>query len=161
MSGVCWAQSPQHSQTVRGTKPRAKSSLRGEPTSSLGSTTRCGICVLCGIGVHRVLACVHTVMQTNIETTQDKNQKKHKQLSTHYGTINTVYINTVICHIFVPVFKYIQEYIWGYIVYRISSFPFLFAFDVGGLGFGFCVFAAGCRHALRSEWPFIVIINTG
>ena len=38
------------------------------------------------------------------------------------------------------------------------SFPLLFAFVVGGLGFEFCVFAAGWRHALRSEWPFIIII---
>ena len=38
------------------------------------------------------------------------------------------------------------------------SFPFLFAFVVGGLGFEFCVFVAGWRHALRSEWPFIIII---
>ena len=29
--------------------------------------------------------------------------------------------------------------------YFISSFPFLFAFDVGGLGFDFCVFVAGWR----------------
>ena len=27
------------------------------------------------------------------------------------------------------------------------------------LGFEFCVFVAGWRHALRSEWPFIIIIN--
>ena len=31
-------------------------------------------------------------------------------------------------------------------------------FVVGGLGFEFCVFVAGWRHALRSEWPFIIII---
>ena len=42
----------------------------------------------------------------------------------------------------------------------ISSFPLLLAFDVGALGFEFCVFVAGWRHALRSEWPFIVIIIT-
>ena len=30
-----------------------------------------------------------------------------------------------------------------------SSFPLLLAFVVGGLGW---------RHALRSEWPFIIII---
>ena len=35
----------------------------------------------------------------------------------------------------------------------------LFAFVVGGLGFEFCVFVAGWRHALRSEWPFIIIIS--
>ena len=38
------------------------------------------------------------------------------------------------------------------------SFPLLFAFVVGGLGFEFCVFVAGWRHALRSEVPFIIII---
>ena len=38
------------------------------------------------------------------------------------------------------------------------SFPLLFAFVVGGLGFEFCVFVASWRHALRSEWPFIIII---
>ena len=42
-----------------------------------------------------------------------------------------------------------------------SSFPLLFAFIVGGLGFEFCVLVAGWRHALRSEWPFIIIIITG
>ena len=36
------------------------------------------------------------------------------------------------------------------------SFPLLFAFVVGGLGFEFCVFVAGWRHALQSEWPFII-----
>ena len=39
-----------------------------------------------------------------------------------------------------------------------SSFPLLLAFVVGGPGFEFCVFVAGWRHALRSEWPFIIII---
>ena len=38
------------------------------------------------------------------------------------------------------------------------SFPLLFVFFVGGLGFELCVFVAGWRHALRSEWPFIIII---
>ena len=38
------------------------------------------------------------------------------------------------------------------------SFPLLFAFVVGGLGFELCVFVTGWRHALRSEWPFIIII---
>ena len=37
-------------------------------------------------------------------------------------------------------------------------FPLLLAFDVGGLGFEFWVFVAGWRHALRSEWPFFIII---
>ena len=31
------------------------------------------------------------------------------------------------------------------------SFPVLFVFVVGGLGFELCVFVAGWRHALRSE----------
>ena len=35
-------------------------------------------------------------------------------------------------------------------------FILLFAFVVGGLGFELCVFVAGWRHALRSEWPFII-----
>ena len=39
--------------------------------------------------------------------------------------------------------------------YFISGLPFRFAFAVGDLGFGFCVFVAGWRHALRSEWPII------
>ena len=39
-----------------------------------------------------------------------------------------------------------------------SSFPLLLAFVVGGLGFEFCVFVDGWRHALLSEWPFIIII---
>ena len=34
----------------------------------------------------------------------------------------------------------------------------LIIFVVGGLGFELCVFIAGWRHALRSEWPFIIII---
>ena len=38
------------------------------------------------------------------------------------------------------------------------SFPLLFAFIVGGLGFELCVFVAGWRHALRSEWPFILLL---
>ena len=38
------------------------------------------------------------------------------------------------------------------------SFPLLFVFAVGGLGFELCVFVAGWRHAIRSEWPFIIII---
>ena len=37
-------------------------------------------------------------------------------------------------------------------------FSLLLAFDVGGLGFEFCVSVAGWRHALRSKWPFIIII---
>ena len=35
-------------------------------------------------------------------------------------------------------------------------FPLLLVFVVGGLGFEFCVFVAGWRHALRSERPFII-----
>ena len=42
--------------------------------------------------------------------------------------------------------------------YFILLFSFAFAFVVGGLGFELCVFVAGWRHALRSEWPFIIII---
>ena len=38
------------------------------------------------------------------------------------------------------------------------SFPLLFVFVVWGLGFELSVFVAGWRHALRSEWPFIIII---
>ena len=41
------------------------------------------------------------------------------------------------------------------------SFPLLFVFVVGSLGFELCVFVAGWRHALRSEWPFIIIIISG
>ena len=39
-------------------------------------------------------------------------------------------------------------------------FNFLFAFVVGGLGFEFCVFVAGWRHALRSEWPYIKLLTS-
>ena len=46
----------------------------------------------------------------------------------------------------------------GFILF--CSFPLLFVFVVGGLGFELCVFVAGWRHALRSEWPFIIIIIT-
>ena len=41
-----------------------------------------------------------------------------------------------------------------------SSFLLLLAFVVEGLGFEFCVSVAGWRHALRSTWPFIIIIIT-
>ena len=34
----------------------------------------------------------------------------------------------------------------------------MFDVDVGGLGFEVCVFVAGWRHALKSEWPYIIII---
>ena len=44
------------------------------------------------------------------------------------------------------------------VFYFISSFPLLLVFVVGGLGFEFRVFVAGWRHALGSEWPFIIII---
>ena len=37
---------------------------------------------------------------------------------------------------------------------------FILAFVVGGLGFEFCVFVASWRHALRSEWPFIIISSS-
>ena len=38
--------------------------------------------------------------------------------------------------------------------------PFLLTLDVGGLVFELCVFVAGWRYALRSEWPFSIIIIT-
>ena len=41
--------------------------------------------------------------------------------------------------------------------YSSFRFPLLLAFVVGGLGFEFRVFVAGWRHALRSEWLFIII----
>ena len=44
-----------------------------------------------------------------------------------------------------------------YFILLFYSFPLLFAFVVGGLGFKFCVFVAGWRHARRSEWPIIII----
>ena len=47
----------------------------------------------------------------------------------------------------VPVLSFEQCFI------LFCSFPLLFAFVVGGLGFESCVFVAGWRHALRSEWP--------
>ena len=43
-------------------------------------------------------------------------------------------------------------------MFYFSSFPLLLAFVDGGLGFEFCVFVAGWRYALWSEWPFIIII---
>ena len=45
-----------------------------------------------------------------------------------------------------------------YFKFSFPSLNFLLAFDVGCLGFEFCVFVAGWRHALQSEWPFIIII---
>ena len=45
-----------------------------------------------------------------------------------------------------------------YIIFLI--FYFLLVFGVGGLGFEFFMFLAGWRYALRSEWPFIIIIIT-
>ena len=45
------------------------------------------------------------------------------------------------------------------VVIFISSFPILLVFAVGGLGSEFCVFIVGRRHALRSEWPFIIILR--
>ena len=41
----------------------------------------------------------------------------------------------------------------------ISCYPFLLAFEVGGLRFELCLFVTGWRHALRSEWPFNNIIS--
>ena len=49
---------------------------------------------------------------------------------------------------------------WNKCVYVcICSFPLLFAFVVGGLGFEFCVFVAGWRHALRSGLLLFIIIK--
>ena len=36
--------------------------------------------------------------------------------------------------------------------------PFIFVFAVGGLGFEFCMFVVGWRHAFRSEWPLVLVI---
>ena len=49
----------------------------------------------------------------------------------------------------------------AYPVYSLQYFgaSCVLAFVVGGLGFEFCVFVAGWRHALRSEWPFMIIIS--
>ena len=49
---------------------------------------------------------------------------------------------------------------WGPRCKLMVCYSSLLAFVVGGLGFEFCVFVAGWRHALRSEWPFIIIIIT-
>ena len=46
-------------------------------------------------------------------------------------------------------------------VVYLTNLPLLtyhYYLNQGGLGFEFCVFVAGWRHALRSEWPFIIII---
>ena len=45
--------------------------------------------------------------------------------------------------------------------FTLSSFPLRLEFDVWGLGFELYVFVAGCgwRHAVRSEWSFIVTIT--
>ena len=56
-------------------------------------------------------------------------------------------------------FYYFISTVYGIVLYNkqwffISSFTFLLAFDVGGLGFEFCVFVAGWRHTLRSEWLY-------
>ena len=53
--------------------------------------------------------------------------------------------------------------VWRGVVSRcwVSSsvlFYFLVFLWCWGLGFEFCLFIAGWRHALRSEWPFIIII---
>ena len=42
-------------------------------------------------------------------------------------------------------------------VFQVFTFPL--RFSVGGRGFSeFCVVAIGWRHALQSEWPFIIIV---
>ena len=38
---------------------------------------------------------------------------------------------------------------------EVSASPFALA--VGGHDFEFCVFVVGRRHALHSEWPFVVV----
>ena len=59
------------------------------------------------------------------------------------------------------------QQIYIHIIYGITGqttghqYTVLLAFVVGGLGFEFCVFVAGWRHALRSEWPPFIIIITG
>ena len=60
-----------------------------------------------------------------------------------------------------PQFKYVGSIVQadGGQDRELQSFPLLLAIDVGGLGFEFCVFVAGWKHALRSEWPFIIIIS--
>ena len=52
-----------------------------------------------------------------------------------------------------PVLSFKQLFIY-------FKFSFPSCVCVGGLGFEFCVFVAGWRHALRSEWPFIIITIT-
>ena len=47
---------------------------------------------------------------------------------------------------------------WGIWWWEFFFFLSLLLFVVGGLGFELCVFVAGWRHALQSEWPFIIII---
>ena len=45
------------------------------------------------------------------------------------------------------------------VLYLTSSFPFLFAFDVGGLGFEFCEFVAGWTvGGMPFREPFIISI---
>ena len=44
------------------------------------------------------------------------------------------------------------------VFYFIFLFSFAFCVRCWGPRFEFCVFVAGWRHALRSEWPFIIII---
>ena len=61
-----------------------------------------------------------------------------------------------------------MEYIYGNIcdayhyisMHMAVHIDIWYTFVVGGLGFEFWVFVAGWRHALRSEWPFIIIHYT-
>ena len=41
----------------------------------------------------------------------------------------------------------------------INNANLILQFALLHIGFEFCVFVAGWRHALRSEWPFIIIIT--
>ena len=50
----------------------------------------------------------------------------------------------------------IQGGTFTFYIYHTTQYTLLFA--VGGLGCEFCVFVAGWRHALRSEWPFISLL---
>ena len=47
---------------------------------------------------------------------------------------------------------------WRWRWLYLGPFRILRSFVVGGLGFEFCVFIAGWRHALRSEWPLLLLL---
>ena len=44
-------------------------------------------------------------------------------------------------------------------IYQAKPGACFLAFDIGGLGFEFCVFVTGWRHTVRSEWPYITTNN--